>query len=226
MKPATLVGSVGVDSGQIAALAVDCLDKFKRDDLNMGWSGIVLKDGRHLEAGGKHFFHWNDDKIADTGMSANQLIDKGLAIHVDAVLPAVCEFSYSGACNATLSRSGFAPLLDDRQIAVGFAMRTAHGDGGYAIERRRLKIGDAKARDFVVVDTSASPYEAGSARRPVVAIGTIRTGGLVLLCDPCDPSDGVDVPILADPLGWSTVYGVAEAGGGRLVALAFEAAPQ
>lgn len=127
------IGEVGVDSGQLMVCDPCYIDS--------EWQQHEMEDTRllkHKTTGEVYQYrvHFeNYDSILLDGKSVNDLIAEGTLIQIEN--KPTGEFSYDGACKATLTKESAGQL----GFGLGVAFSSGYGDGVYPVYARKNKDG-------------------------------------------------------------------------------------
>ena len=125
------MGVVAVDSGQLMITDPCYIDS--------EWKKEEFEDERLLQdVKSKNIYQFRKDfanygeKIAGYSQTVNELISSGELVELK--IEHDSNFSYSGACHATLSEKGYGQMkFELGHEGAGIAVRTVHGDGIYPV---------------------------------------------------------------------------------------------
>jgi len=132
----SLLGLVAVDSGQLMVTDPCYVDTEWLDEQFVDIRKYVdPKTGDTWQFGVD--FRTYQDVLPSLGRSVNDLLEAGLLIEVERQVPASFDYSYDGACQATLNKGHGELNFGKGHAGAAVAFETAFGDGMYPVYGER-----------------------------------------------------------------------------------------
>ena len=125
----TLIGKVGVDSGQLMVTDPCYLNRFENNDYNPTRKYVSVTDKKKIIEWPRDFYNYEDDIIDGYNKNMNTLIKDKLFIQVkDEIIDS--SYSYVGACHQSTKNENQGGSLGN---GLGVSFATGFGDGEYSV---------------------------------------------------------------------------------------------
>ena len=125
----TLIGKVGVDSGQLMVTDPCYLDRFENNDYKPTRKYVCVTDKKKIIEWPRDFYNYEDDIIDGYNKNMNTLIKDKLFIQVkDEIIDS--SYSFVGACHQSSKTENQGGELGN---GLGLSFSTGFGDGHYPV---------------------------------------------------------------------------------------------
>ena len=125
----TLIGKVGVDSGQLMVTDPCYLDRFENNDYKPTRKYVCVTDKKKIIEWPRDFYNYEDDIIDGYNKNMNTLIKDKLFIQVkDEIIDS--SYSFVGACHQSSKTENQGGELGN---GLGLSFSTGYGDGAYPV---------------------------------------------------------------------------------------------
>ena len=125
----TLIGKVGVDSGQLMVTDPCYLNRFENNDYNPTRKYVSVTDKKKIIEWPRDFYNYEDDIIDGYNKNMNTLIKDKLFIQVkDEIIDS--SYSFVGACHQSSKTENQGGELGN---GLGLSFSTGFGDGHYPV---------------------------------------------------------------------------------------------
>ena len=125
----TLIGKVGVDSGQLMVTDPCYLNRFENNDYKPTRKYVCVTDKKKIIEWPRDFYNYEDDIIDGYNKNMNTLIKDKLFIQVkDEIIDS--SYSFVGACHQSSKTENQGGELGN---GLGLSFSTGFGDGHYPV---------------------------------------------------------------------------------------------
>ena len=125
----TLIGKVGVDSGQLMVTDPCYLNRFENNDYKPTRKYVCVTDKKKIIEWPRDFYNYEDDIIDGYNKNMNTLIKDKLFIQVkDEIIDS--SYSFVGACHQSSKTENQGGELGN---GLGLSFATGFGDGSYPV---------------------------------------------------------------------------------------------
>ena len=125
----TLIGKVGVDSGQLMVTDPCYLNRFENNDYKPTRKYVCVTDKKKIIEWPRDFYNYEDDIIDGYNKNMNTLIKDKLFIQVkDEIIDS--SYSFVGACHQSSKTKNQGGELGN---GLGLSFSTGFGDGHYPV---------------------------------------------------------------------------------------------
>jgi len=125
----TLIGKVGVDSGQLMVTDPCYLDRFENNDYKPTRKYVCVTDKKKIIEWPRDFYNYEDDIIDGYNKNMNTLIKDKLFVQVkDEIIDS--SYSFVGACHQSSKTENQGGELGN---GLGLSFSTGFGDGHYPV---------------------------------------------------------------------------------------------
>lgn len=125
----TLIGKVGVDSGQLMVTDPCYLNRFENNDYKPTRKYVCVTDKKKVIEWPRDFYNYEDDIIDGYNKNMNTLIKDKLFIQVkDEIIDS--SYSFVGACHQSSKTENQGGELGN---GLGLSFSTGFGDGHYPV---------------------------------------------------------------------------------------------
>ena len=125
----TLIGKVGVDSGQLMVTDPCYLNRFENNDYKPTRKYVCVTDKKKIIEWPRDFYNYEDDIIDGYNKNMNTLIKDKLFVQVkDEIIDS--SYSFVGACHQSSKTENQGGELGN---GLGLSFSTGFGDGHYPV---------------------------------------------------------------------------------------------